>query len=210
MVISILDYGCGNIASIYNMCSKVGSKCKIVSTAQEIQKADALIIPGVGKFDSAINLIDSKDLREPLNYSVLNRGIPVLGICLGMQLMTRQSEEGMQPGFSWIDAQTSKIDIKHSDLRVPHMGWNIINIAKHHPVLDEDEFPEHRFYFVHSYSVQCNDERDILATSEYGDSFVSAFSRNNIIGVQFHPEKSHKFGVSLFHKFSTDICNAKT
>ena len=208
MVISILDYGCGNIASIYNMCRKVGSNCKVISTSKEVLEADALIIPGVGKFDSAISLIDSKELRDPLNHSVLNRGIPVLGICVGMQLMTAHSEEGMQLGFSWVDAQTSKIDVGHSDIRLPHMGWNIVNVSKQHPIFDDDGFPEHRFYFVHSYSIQCNDKRDILATTVYGDTFVSAFSKNNIIGVQFHPEKSHKFGVSLFHKFSTEICNA--
>jgi len=200
-MISILNYGAGNLASIQNMLKKIGADSCIISTPDEVKQAVALIIPGVGRIDFAVRQIDALGLRSELNQAALIRKIPVLGVCLGMQLMTNRSEEGNLPTLGWIDAVTLKIINKGDVLRVPHMGWNTVRIRKAHPIFDGTIGEEHRFYFVHSYAVQCHDSTDVLATTRYGEEFVSAFSRENIIGVQFHPEKSHRFGKELFSRF---------
>lgn len=170
-------------------------------TADEIRTAQVLVIPGVGKFDHAMRQIASIGLREALDQAALVRQIPILGICLGMQLMTRSSEEGQLPGFGWVKADTRLIDSANHNLCVPHMGWNLVTIKKANPYFN-DEFLEQRFYFVHSYAVQCDDPVDILTTTDYGGEFVSSFSANNFVGVQFHPEKSHKFGARFFYQFA--------
>ena len=195
----------GNIASIYNMFKKVGVPSRQIMTADEIYTAQALVIPGVGKFDHAVRQIESMGLRKALDQAALVRKIPILGICLGMQLMTRSSEEGQLPGLGWVKANTRLIDGASHNLCVPHMGWNLVTIKKTNPYFN-DELLEHRFYFVHSYAVQCDDPADILTTTEYAGEFVSAFSFDNFVGVQFHPEKSHKFGASFFYRFA--IANA--
>jgi len=198
---SILNYGMGNLASIYNMFKKIGVFSKIISTPEEIQEARALIIPGVGHFDNAIREIQSRGYREYLDEAALSRRIPILGICLGMQLMTRGSEEGQLPGLGWLKANTRRIDGESHNLRVPHMGWNLVNLKKPSPYFD-DSLAEHRFYFVHSYAVRCDDQSDVLATTRYAGDFVSAFSVANLTGVQFHPEKSHRFGATFFRNFA--------
>lgn len=170
-------------------------------TAVAINTAQALVIPGVGKFDHAMRQITSMGLREALDQAALVRKIPILGICLGMQLMTRSSEEGLLPGLGWIKADTRLIDGTNQNLRVPHMGWNLVKIEKSSPYF-EDYFTEHRFYFVHSYAVQCDDLADILTTTEYASKFVSSFYVDNFVGVQFHPEKSHKFGAHFLYRFA--------
>jgi imidazole glycerol-phosphate synthase subunit HisH len=200
-MISILNYGMGNLASIHNMFKKVGVPSRQITTADEINTAQALVIPGVGKFDHAIRQIESMGLREALDQAALARKIPILGICLGMQLMTRSSEEGQLPGFGWIKAGTYLIDGVSHNLRVPHMGWNLVNIKKDSPYFDDD-LVEYRFYFVHSYAVQCDNPADILTTTEYAGEFVSSFYIDNFVGVQFHPEKSHKFGAHFLHGFA--------
>ena len=191
----------GNLASIHNMFKKVGVACRQITTADDINTAQALIIPGVGKFDHAMRQIESMGLREALDQAAIVRKIPILGICLGMQLMTRSSEEGQLPGLGWIKANTKLIDGANQNLRVPHMGWNLVKIEKSSPYF-EDDFTEHRFYFVHSYAVQCDDPVDILTTTEYAGKFVSSFSVDNFVGVQFHPEKSHKFGARFLYLFA--------
>lgn len=199
-MISILNYGMGNLASIQNMFKKVGAATKVITTAREIDEAEALVIPGVGHFDHAIRRIDSSDLREPLNNAALARRIPILGICLGMQLMTRGSEEGQLPGLGWFKADTRRIG--GDGLRVPHMGWNLIEVRKESPYF-EDGPSERRFYFVHSFAVHCGEQSDVLATTRYGGEFASAMSTDNLLGVQFHPEKSHKFGASLLRRYAS-------
>lgn len=191
----------GNLASIHNMFKKVGVPSRQITTADEINTAQALVIPGVGKFDHAMRQIESMGLRNALDQAALVRKIPILGICLGMQLMTRSSEEGQLPGLGWVKANTRLIDGANHNLRIPHMGWNLVKIEKSSPYFD-DEFMEHRFYFVHSYAVQCDDPVDILTITEYAGEFVSSFSVDNFVGVQFHPEKSHKFGARFLYRFA--------
>ncbi len=200
-MISILNYGMGNLASIQNMFKKVGTSSRQITTADEIDAAQALVIPGVGKFDHAINQLESMKLRGALDKAALVRKIPILGICLGMQLMTRGSEEGQLPGLGWVKADTRLIDGANYNLCVPHMGWNLITIKKDSPYFN-DASMEYRFYFVHSYAVHCDNAADILTTTEYAGDFVSSFSVGNFVGVQFHPEKSHKFGADFFYRFA--------
>lgn len=200
-MISILNYGMGNLASIQNMFKKVGVSSRMITTAAEINDARALVIPGVGKFDHAIQQIESMSLRKALEDAALFRRIPILGICLGMQLMTRGSEEGRLSGLGWIKAETRLIAGAGQGLRVPHMGWDLLSIKKQSPYFD-DVFAEQRFYFVHSYAVHCENPADILTTTQYAGEFVSAYSVGNLLGVQFHPEKSHKFGASFFRHYA--------
>lgn len=197
-MVTIIDYGMGNLGSIANMIKKVGHKSIITSKMEEIQKATKLILPGVGSFDNGMKNLKEYGLVEILNQKVLAEKTPILGICLGMQLMTKSSEEGILSGLSWIDAETKRFvcDI----LKIPHMGWNVIKHEKESKLFDDLE-SEKRYYFVHSYYVKTNHKEDILATTPYGFDFVSAFEKENILGVQFHPEKSHKFGMNLFKNF---------
>jgi len=199
-MISILNYGMGNLASIQNMFKKVGASSRLITTAEEISEARVLVIPGVGKFDHAIAKIESMKMRGDLDNAAILRKIPILGICLGMQLMTHGSEEGQLQGLGWIKGYTRLIDGASHRLRIPHMGWNLVSVKKPSPYFD-DNLGEQRFYFVHSYAVQCEDPRDILTTTQYAGEFISAFSAGNLLGVQFHPEKSHKFGANFLRHF---------
>ncbi len=200
--IIVIDYGMGNIGSICNMLKYIGARAIVTSDKLLIERAKKLILPGVGHFDKAMSNIKALDLMEVINYKALEEKVPILGICLGMQLMCNSSEEGAEPGLSLIDATVNKFVISsQSNLKVPHMGWNTIKIAKESPILygvDNDS----RFYFVHSYYVKCNQDSNVLTYTTYGHDFVSAFIDENIIGVQFHPEKSHKFGINLFKNFN--------
>lgn len=204
-MISILNYGMGNVGSIQNMLKKVGVPSRILTTADEIDEAQALIIPGVGHMDNAMQRLDSLGLRGALDDAATVRCIPVLGICLGMQMMTRGSEEGTRPGLGWVRAEATRFDRDGTGLRVPHMGWNVAHLRKQGPCFDGDGIAEHRFYFVHSYAVNCDDTADILTTTVYGSEFVSAFQCGNLTGVQFHPEKSHKFGESFFRRYCASV-----
>ncbi len=197
-MIVIVDYGMGNLGSIANMIKKVGYKSIITSDLKEVKKATKLILPGVGSFDNGMRNLKELGMIEVLNQKVLIEKTPVLGICLGMQLMTKSSEEGKLSGLGWIDAETKKF--VSDTLKIPHMGWNIIKHQKNSQLFDEIE-REKRFYFVHSYCVSCNQEADILTNTNYIQDFVSSFEKENIVGVQFHPEKSHKFGMNLIKNF---------
>jgi glutamine amidotransferase len=200
--IVIVDYGMGNIGSIANMLKYLGSSAVISSNKEVIEQADKLILPGVGHFDKAIQNIHNLDLFEVIKYKVLEDQIPILGICLGMQLMCNFSQEGFDKGFSFIDADVIKFDFtKSQNLKVPHMGWNNVDFNKSNSLITNGLEQDARFYFVHSYFVACKDESNILMRTFYGHSFVSAFEQNNIVGVQFHPEKSHKYGIKLFRNF---------
>lgn len=202
-MIVIIDYGMGNSGSIRNMIKKVGGQSTISSDPEVIAGASKLVLPGVGHYDRAMQNINNLGLREILDRKVLEEKTPILGVCLGMQLMTNSSEEGKGRGLGWFDATTRRFrpEEMNRPLRVPQMGWNLINIRKPSPIFDEDGLEEHRFYFVHAYAVSCNNPDDVLCTSSYGYEFVSGFARDNIVGLQFHPEKSHLFGMSVFRRF---------
>ena len=198
MKIVIVDYGVGNFGAINNMIKKLGKQAIISAKVSDIEKADKLILPGVGSFDSGIKNLEERNLISTLNKKVVKDKIPILGICLGMQLMTKQSEEGKLSGLGWIDAKTVKFSV--DGLRVPHMGWNKIKIVKDDSLFKN--LPEEvRFYFAHSYYVKCADEKNVLSTTNYGQNFSSIIKQGNIIGVQFHPEKSHKYGMQILKNF---------
>ncbi len=203
-MITIVDYGLGNLASIKNMFKKIGYPSVVTGDLKEIEKADKLLLPGVGAFDNGMKNIVQRDLLPVLNKKALEDKIPVLGICLGMQLLTNKSEEGILPGLGWIDGACKKFDLKAIDekLKVPHMGWNDVQ-PLHTEGLFKDYKDEISFYFVHSYHVVCEDKTNVLATTSYGVDFTCAIQKGNIMGVQFHPEKSHKFGMQLLKNFST-------
>lgn len=198
----IVDYGMGNLLSIQNMLKKLGQKSEISNDPKVIEKAAKLILPGVGAFDRAMENIQSMGLFEILNRKVLEEKTPILGICLGMQLMTKQSEEGQVQGLGWFDAETLKFRFKDNKLKVPHMGWNFVSPSESSvTLLDYESSGPKRFYFVHSYYVKCLVQEDVMATTEYGHTFTCAINKDHIYGVQFHPEKSHKFGMGLLRKF---------
>lgn len=198
----IIDYGLGNLASISNMLKRINIDAEVTSDIHRIGKADKLILPGVGAFDHGMKKIIDSGLLPVLNERVKEQGVPILGICLGMQLMTQRSEEGSSTGLGWIDAETVKFnhDKNHNIMKIPHMGWNTVKIYKRHDLfIGNTEEP--RFYFVHSYHVVCRDNSDILATTSYGYEFISVLANANIVGVQFHPEKSHKFGMNFLRNW---------
>lgn len=200
-MITIVDYGVGNLGSIRNMLKKVGSESRITSVASEISAANKLILPGVGAFDAGMQHLQKSGLIPALQERVRERGVPILGICLGMQLMTQRSEEGVLPGLGWVDAEALRFKFEEgASFKVPHMGWNVVNPHKSSLLLS-GAYPEERFYFVHSYFVRCTNRADVLLTARHGSEFDAAFESDNIMGVQFHPEKSHKFGMRLLHNF---------
>lgn len=201
-MIVIINYGMGNLGSIFNMFKKIGVQAIISSDISDIEKAHKLILPGVGAFDNGMTNLRNLGLIPVLAEKVRTNKTPILGVCLGMQLFTSNSEEGNLPGLGWIDAKTVrfKFDNSHANLKIPHMGWNLIK-AKKESNLFSDMYKDARFYFVHSYHVLCNNEEDVLSTTIYGYEFASSVEKGNIVGVQFHPEKSHKFGIKLFKNF---------
>ncbi|MGV8059407.1 MAG: imidazole glycerol phosphate synthase subunit HisH [Smithellaceae bacterium] len=201
-MITIIDYGMGNTGSIVNMLKKISIKSQITSDPEEIAKARKIILPGVGHFDRAMEKISQNGLREILDQKALKEKVPFLGICLGMQLLTKNSEEGECTGLGWIPAKTVRFRFsKESLLKIPHMGWNLVYKATPCPLTENFEL-EHRFYFVHSYHVQVENEKYSILKTEHGYSFDSAIQNDNIFGVQFHPEKSHRFGMRLLENFA--------
>ena len=199
MKIKIIDYGAGNLKSIVNIILKAGVSSEIINSPDEIDSADAIILPGVGAFDYAIENLDKKGWRQPLYNHAMNDKKPILGLCLGMQIMTRGSEEGTAKGFGFIQADTVKFSFNSlPKKKIPHMGWNNLKIKKKNRLFNTDQI-NNRFYFCHSYHVVCDNTTDVLTTSNYGYDIVSSFQKKNIIGAQFHPEKSHKY-VYLFFK----------
>jgi imidazole glycerol-phosphate synthase subunit HisH len=202
-VITIVDYGTSNLGSMQNMLKKIGIPSKIAASAHDLQDATKIIVPGVGSFDAGMRKLRESGMIPVLNQKVLVERIPTLGVCLGMQLMTESSEEGELPGLSWIAAQTLRFD-QRSDptLRVPHMGWNEVIPAKA-SLLITDFPPEARFYFAHSFYVMCKSAEDVLFRVSYGkNTFAAAFQRGNLMGAQFHPEKSHRFGMTFLKNFA--------
>lgn len=199
-MITIVDYGMGNLGSVVNMFKKVGSDSIITSDPLEVEKASKLILPGVGAFDTAMCKIEQSGLLPVLNEKVLNRKVPILGICLGMQLLTRRSDEGVLPGLGWIPADTKRIP-KIENLKVPHMGWNVVETSTSSLLTKGFDEEETRFYFVHSYAVDVDVQENSILKTTYGIAFDSGIHKDNIYGVQFHPEKSHRYGKKLFANF---------
>lgn len=198
----IIDYGIGNLASVLNMFKKIGVKDVVVSGDKNvIEKATKLLLPGVGAFDAGMQNLEQSGLIPVLNQKALEEKIPVLGICLGMQLLSKKSEEGQKPGLGWIDAETVKFNFPAElNLKIPHMGWSYIEAKRDNPLVDTRE--KNRFYFVHSYHVKCLDESQSLATCNFGIDFTCMVNKGNIYGTQFHPEKSLKFGMKLLQNFA--------
>lgn len=200
-MICIVNYGVGNLASFVNMYKHIGIKdVKISSDINEIKNANKIILPGVGAFNHGMEHLKSSGLVEVLNQKALVEKIPVLGICLGMQLMTNGSEEGSMPGLGWFDAFTIKFE-ENSRLKVPHMGWNYIQ-PKHNEFKFLKNDKRYRFYFVHSYYVKCNNPENVMFESKYGKIFHSAIQKDNIFGMQFHPEKSLHYGMDILNRFA--------
>ena len=202
-MIVIVDYRLGNPASVRNMLRKVGHDATITADPQVIGAATRLILPGVGAFDHGMQNLADRGLIDVLNDAVLVRKVPVLGICLGLQLMSRGSEEGVRPGLGWLLADTIRFRFpaEADGLRVPHMGWN--TVAKAADTFLSNRMPvDARFYFVHSYHVRCDDPADVALTARYGGDVVAAAVRGNVAGTQFHPEKSHTFGLTLLRAFT--------
>jgi len=205
-MIVVVDYGLGNLGSIANMLKKIGAHAVVSSDPAVVEKADKLILPGVGAFDAGMKNLETRGLIPLLNYRVLEQKTPILGVCLGMQLLCKRSEEGQLPGLGWLDAEVIrfKFDGNIANLKIPHMGWNTLAVRQPHPLFADLE-AENRFYFVHSYHVVCADMGNVLAQTNYGFDFASAVVKDNIMGVQFHPEKSHKFGMRLYKNFTERV-----
>lgn len=199
-MIVIIDYGMGNLSSIYNMIKKIGASVKVSSDVDDIANATKLILPGVGAFDNGMSNLARMGILPHITDLVLVQKKPLLGICLGMQLLTHRSEEGILPGLGWIPGYTKRFAFAKNGLKVPHMGWNAV-MFRPGCQFEGGYVREPRFYFVHSYHVVCDSEENVIGKTMYGYEFASSIQRENIFGVQFHPEKSHKFGLNLLKKF---------
>lgn len=207
-MIAIIDYGMGNAASIKNMINKTGGNAIVTASLRNVPDYTGIILPGVGAFDNAVQKLHDLNLVGDLRDAVLGRGVPFLGICLGMQLLFCSSEEGCLPGLGFIPGHIKKfsnVDFDNKKLKVPHMGWNTVKLHEK-ALLFQGINSEQRFYFVHSYHALCRDESDVSAYCHYGYDFPCAISRKNIHAVQFHPEKSHKFGMNLLKNFMDGTC----
>jgi glutamine amidotransferase len=201
-MIKIVDYGLGNISAFRNLYKRLNIEVGTARTAEDLRGATKLILPGVGAFDRAIACLDHSQLRPALEALVLERHVPLLGVCVGMQMLTRGSEEGRARGLGWISADVRGFaSLPGVDLVIPHMGWNDVQPMGDSPLFKGLE-PSAQFYFLHSYYVVCDDSRDVAGMTRYGIDFACAVSCGNIHGVQFHPEKSHHFGERLLQRFA--------
>lgn len=198
----IIDCGLGNVGSIQNLVKKIGGQAVIASEPEAIRHAERLVLPGVGAFDVGMANLRERGWLPVLQQRVVRDQVPILGICLGMQLFTSRSEEGREPGLGWIDAQTVRFHFSPplDHLRVPHMGWNEVVFRDGTPFSELNQLAP-RFYFVHSYHVVCRDAAQELAGAQYGMPFTAAILKGNILGTQFHPEKSHRYGAEFFRRF---------
>ncbi len=202
-MIGIIDYGLGNIKAFANIYSREGIPFLIVSRSDDLKNVTKIILPGVGAFDHAIRLLEQSGMRQSLDEIALTRRLPVLGICVGMQIMAHTSEEGKLPGLGWIVGEVKKFDSSRltSATHLPHMGWNNVGPVKKNGLLKDIDAVS-RFYFLHSYYFNCQRSEDVLAVTDYGGPFASAVHSDNIFCVQFHPEKSHQWGIQLLINFA--------
>jgi glutamine amidotransferase len=203
-MIAIIDYGLGNVRALKNIYDRLNITACLAQTERDIENATHLILPGVGAFDWAMQRLQQSGMREVLDYSVKTKCKPVLGICVGMQMMVNSSEEGTSKGLGWIDARVIKLPASStaSGTKLPHMGWNEIDPIMTDGIMANMDASS-KFYFLHSYYVAADNGEDVLAWTSYGGRFASAIRKNNVNGVQFHPEKSHGWGVKLLRNFST-------
>lgn len=202
-MIAVIDYGMGNVGSIINMFRKIGVPAILTNDSEQIENADKLILPGVGAFDNGMNKLNESGLADIIKKQAITNQKPLLGICLGMQLLGRNSEEGKENGLGLIPFENKRFAFEgNTDLKIPHMGWDIAErTVTNDPLFGGIDLLQ-RYYFVHSYYAVCDSEENVLMRCEYGYSFVAAVKNNNIYGVQFHPEKSHKFGMALLENFA--------
>jgi glutamine amidotransferase len=202
-MITIIDYGLGNIKAFANVYKTLEVPIKIARHADDLKRANKVIMPGVGAFDYAIQRLEKSGMRQILEEIVLYRKVPVLGVCVGMQMLARSSEEGKQPGLGWIDAEVKKFDTASFSCAacLPHMGWNDVKAVKTNGLF-HDIGHVGQYYFLHSYIMHCRKKENVIAVADYGGEFVCAVNSDNIYGVQFHPEKSHHWGIQLLNNFA--------
>lgn len=202
-MITIVDYGLGNVLAFSNVYKQLGIKVAIAKDASDLADATKLILPGVGAFDHAMELLLQSGMRDALDEMVMSRGVPVLGVCIGMQILAAASEEGHLPGLDWVPGKVCQFraNEKSASLQLPHMGWNDVRPHGASAIFAGLE-SDARFYFLHSYYFQCTHDENILAETEYGTKFSCAVQAKNVFGVQFHPEKSHHFGKQLLKNFA--------
>lgn len=201
-MIGIVDYGVGNLGSIKNMLRRLGIESLISSNSGDLKNSQKLILPGVGNFDYGMTSLRNSGLYEDLTSQVLKEKKPILGICLGAQLMANHSAEGNKEGLGWLDASVVKFNFKDRSLKIPHMGWNYVDFKKDSRLISIDG-DKRRYYFVHSYHFNTSDKEIILGEANYGYNFPVILAKDNIYAVQFHPEKSHKFGMELLKGFAS-------
>lgn len=204
-MITIVDYGLGNIKAFANVYKRLNIPACYASTPEQLQQASKIILPGVGAFDHAMHKLNTSGLRETLDNLVLEKKVPVIGICVGMQMMANDSEEGISKGLGWINGTVKRFSYPNEEVAkkhpLPHMGWNDINLVKASAlVANLDEYK--RFYFLHSYYFQCANTADIVATANYGFDYACIVNHGNVYGIQCHPEKSHHNGVALLKNFA--------
>ena len=202
-MIVVVDNGTGNVGSVANMVKRAGGTVCVSADEDVIERAEKLILPGVGSFDTCISRLKAASFFEALERKVLSDQVPFLGICVGMQMLFESSQEGNLPGLGWLKGEVKKFEphaISGGKLKVPHMGWNVVRVSKSSPLFGYGE-AENRFYFVHSYYAACQESADVIARAIYGQEFTCAVQKENIFGVQFHPEKSHRFGLALIKNF---------
>ncbi len=205
-MIAVIDYGIGNVCSIVNMLKKLGVTASLVSDIEGIYKAEKIILPGVGSFDSGMQKLRASGLIEVIKKHAIDLEKPLLGICLGMQMLGRRSDEGKESGLGFIPFENKRFSFKEENgLKIPHMGWDITDVRMKEDPLVSGLEKNPRYYFVHSYHAVCDSETNILMSCEYGYNFTAAVKHKNIYGVQFHPEKSHKFGMALLDNFARRV-----
>jgi glutamine amidotransferase len=202
-MIGIIDYGLGNVKAFDNIYKRLHIPVKILKSEIDFENVTKLILPGVGAFDHAMSTFTQSGMREVTEKMVLENNVPVIGICVGMQMLAKNSEEGKLPGLGWVNGSVKKFDETkiHFTTHLPHMGWNDVEVDNTKPIFKDFE-KDALYYFLHSYYFSCNESQDIIATAEYGINFTCAVNHKNIYGVQFHPEKSHEFGIKLLENFS--------